>query len=266
MEKLNGVKHIVFFSSGIGSWACAKVVAEEHGTDDLILLFMDTNIEDEDNYRFLLEAADNVGAELRWLVNEEDPFDVFKRKKFMGNSRVDPCSRVLKRERADAWIQENFKPDECICYVGIDWTEEHRFVRLAERKLPYVYKAPLIGKQIMKAQMISWAQSEGLEPPRMYRMGFQHANCGGFCVKSGQAQFRKLWENFPERYLEYEQKELEVYDAIGQKRPFLRKQIDGKMTYLTMREFRQMYLETNGEIDEFDWGGCGCFVDQGEDA
>jgi hypothetical protein len=92
-------------------------------------------------------------------------------------------------------------------------------------------------------------------------MGFQHANCGGFCIKSGQAQFKKLWENFPERYLKYERKELEVYDVIGKKRPFLRKQIDGKMTYLTMREFRQLYLEPHEEIDEFDWGGCGCFSD-----
>jgi 3'-phosphoadenosine 5'-phosphosulfate sulfotransferase (PAPS reductase)/FAD synthetase len=204
------VKHIVFFSSGIGSWACAKVVAQQHGTRDLILLFMDTNIEDEDNYRFLREAAANVGGQLIHLRNEEDPFDVFKRKRFMGNSRVDPCSRILKRERADDWIASHFTPDECRCYVGIDWTEQHRFHRLAERKLPYVYEAPLIDTAWTKPHMLKWAEREGLSPPRMYAMGFQHANCGGFCIKSGQAQFKKLWENFPERYLEMERKEQEV--------------------------------------------------------
>jgi hypothetical protein len=268
---LDRKKHIVFFSSGISSWAAAKLVAEKKGTRDLILMFMDTNIEDDDNYRFLKEAAANVlgtgpeGGQLIWLTNEEDPFDVFKRKRFMGNSRVDPCSRILKRERADDWISKHFTPDECICYVGIDWTEEHRFTRLAERKLPYVFEAPLIQSTMTKKDTLAWARSELLTPPRMYNMGFQHANCGGFCIKSGQAQFKKLWENFPDRYLEYEKREEDVYASIGKKNPFLRKTIDGKLHYITMREFRQLYLEPGGEVDELDWGGCGCFVDQGDD-
>jgi hypothetical protein len=49
------------FSGGIGSWAAAKRVAAEHGTDRLVLLFsdvkgqtMDPHVgEDEDTYRFI---------------------------------------------------------------------------------------------------------------------------------------------------------------------------------------------------------------------
>ena len=51
------MQHVVMFSGGAGSWMTAKRVAEKHGTDNLILLFADTLIEDEDLYRFLDEAA-----------------------------------------------------------------------------------------------------------------------------------------------------------------------------------------------------------------
>lgn len=51
---------MVQFSGGIGSWSAARRVVAEHGTEDLILLFSDTLIEDQDLYRFLDEAAEAV--------------------------------------------------------------------------------------------------------------------------------------------------------------------------------------------------------------
>lgn len=256
------MKHVVMFSSGIGSWAAGKRVAEKYGKDDTILLFMDTLIEDEDNYRFLDEAAENIGARLEVLADGRDPFQVYKDVKFMGNSRIDPCSRILKRELADKWIADNFTPETVRVYTGIDWTEEHRHERMAKRKLPWIYLAPLLEEPLLtKPQLIELAKMEGLTPPRMYNYGFQHANCGGFCIKSGQAQFKKLWETWPDRYLEMERKEQEVYDHIGASRPFLRVTEGGELHYLTLREFREKYLEGPKECDLFDWGGCGCFSD-----
>jgi hypothetical protein len=257
------MKHVVMYSSGIGSWAAAKRVAEKYGKENTILLFMDTLIEDDDNYRFLHESAENVGAELVVLADGRDPFQVYKDVKFMGNSRIDPCSRILKRELADKWIAKNYTVDTVRVHVGIDWTEEHRYTRMAERKLPWVYEAPLLEEPLLtKPQLLEWAKSEGLDPPRMYLHGFQHANCGGFCIKSGQAQFKKLYETWPERYREMEEKELDVYTHIGAKRPFLRVVEAGEMNYLTLREFREQFLDGAKQCDLFDWGGCGCFVDE----
>jgi hypothetical protein len=250
------------FSSGIGSWAAGKRVAEKHGPENTKLLFMDTKMEDEDNYRFLHESAKNIGAELVILADGRDVFQVFKDVKFMGNSRIDPCSKILKRELADKWLKENYTPETVRVYTGIDWTEEHRHHRMAERKLPWVYEAPLLEEPLLtKPQLLEWAKSEGIDPPRMYNYGFQHANCGGFCIKSGQAQFKLLYETWPDRYLEMERKEQEVYDHIGKPHPFLKKTENGETQYLTLREFREQYLEGPQQCDLFDWGGCGCFVD-----
>lgn len=259
------MKHVVMFSSGIGSWAAAKRVAEKYGKDDTILLFMDTKIEDEDNYRFLHEAAENVGAELVILADGRDPFEVYKDVKYMGNSRVDPCSRILKRELADKWIADNFTPETVRVHTGIDWTEQHRHERMAQRKLPWIYEAPLLEEPLLtKPQLLELAKAEGITPPRMYNYGFQHANCGGFCIKSGQAQFQKLYETWPERYREMEAKEEEVYEHIGSVNPFLRVTEGGELKYLTLKQFREKYLEGPMQCDLFDWGGCGCFVDQEE--
>jgi 3'-phosphoadenosine 5'-phosphosulfate sulfotransferase (PAPS reductase)/FAD synthetase len=256
------MNHVVMYSSGIGSWAAAKRVVERYGTANVKLLFCDTKIEDEDNYRFLKDSSENIGAELVWLQDGRDVFDVFKDVKFMGNSRVDPCSRILKRELADKWIADNYSPETVQVYVGIDWTEEHRYKRMAPRKLPWRYYAPLTEHPLLtKAQLLEWARSESVEPPRMYRYGFQHANCGGFCIKSGQAQFKLLWETWPNRYLEMEQREQEVYDHIGSSHPFIRVQRNGERKYLSLREFRETYLEGPSQCDLFDWGGCGCFME-----
>ena len=248
---------VVMFSGGIGSWAAAKRV-----TGDMVLLFADTRTEDEDLYRFIEEAAENVGAPLVCIQDGRDIWQVFKDVKFMGNTRVDPCSRILKREIADRWIAEHYTPGTVRIVVGIDWTEIHRFERMRQRKKPWVYEAPLCESPLVtKPDMMLMAREEGLRPPRLYDYGLPHNNCGGFCVKAGQAQYKLLWENMPERYLEVERKELDVYEAIGAVRPFLRVTERGQLRYVTLREFREEFLERDGQIDLFDFGGCGCFVD-----
>jgi len=256
------ISHVVMFSSGIGSWAAGKRVADSYGPENTKLLFCDTKIEDEDNYRFLKDAAENIGSRLVTISDGRDVFQVFKDVRFMGNSRVDPCSRILKRELADKWIEANYTPSTVVVHVGIDWTEEHRYTRMAERKLPWIYKAPLCDPPyMMKSDFLSWAQSEGLRPPRMYDFGFQHANCGGFCIKAGQAQFKKLWETWPDRYLEMERREEDVYAHIGSRHPFLRITEDGNRRYISLREFREQFLSGPKQCDLLDWGGCGCFSD-----
>lgn len=175
---LKDFNHIVMYSGGVGSWMAAKRVAAKYGTNRLHLLFTDTMIEDEDLYRFLEESALNVGGTLHKVAEGRDPFEVFKDVRMMGNSRRDPCSRILKREMADKWIAKNFKPENTRVYVGIDWSEEHRYLRMIERKLPWVYKAPLTEPPYLrKDQMFMELSAEGIEIPKLYKMGFMHNNC-----------------------------------------------------------------------------------------
>ena len=255
------MKHVVMFSGGVGSCMTAKRVAEAHGSDDTILLFADTMMEDEDLYRFLEAASDKLGVSLERIADGRTPWQVFNDQKFMGNSRVDLCSRILKRELLDRWVEEKFTPDEVVCYVGIDWTEIHRFERMAPRKLPYIYKAPMCDPPLlMKPEMLEALYKDGIAVPRLYSMGFPHNNCGGFCVKAGQGHFKMLLDQMPERYAYHEEQERLFREKTGKNVSVMKDRRGGQVRPLTMKDLR-LRSERNEEIDMFDLGGCGCAID-----
>jgi hypothetical protein len=262
------MKHVVMFSGGLGSWGAAKRVAAAHGTADLVLLFTDTRAEDEDLYRFLGEAAADAGGEFVTIAEGRTPWEVFNDVKYLGNTRVDPCSRVLKREPAAAWLKAHCDPASTVVYVGIDWTEEHRFAGAQRRyaELGWTLQAPLCEPPLItKHQLKEELAAAGIALPRLYTMGFPHNNCGGFCVKAGQAHFKLLLEKLPERYAEHEAQEQALRERLGKDVAIMRDRTGGQVRPLTMRQLR-LRVEGAEPIDKHEWGGCGCFMDDQEAA
>ena len=109
--------------------------------------------------------------------------------------------------------------------------------------------------------MIEEAKRCGLKPPRLYEMGFSHNNCGGFCIKAGQAHFALLLRTMPERYKYHEEQEQNIQDLLGKPVTILRRQINNKRVPISLKEFREN-LERQGDLfDKDEWGGCGCAID-----
>jgi hypothetical protein len=274
------LKHVVMFSGGIGSWAAAKMVAAKHGTEDLYLVFTDVKGnaesphigEDEDTYRFLDDAVKNIGGQYIYINEGKDIWEVFKDKKFLGNSRLAHCSFELKQKPARKWLNENCDPEDTIVYVGIDWTETHRLPAIVKNYLPYKAVAPLAEPYYHretrmyfdKPELIEWAESEGLKTPRLYSLGFSHNNCGGGCVRAGQAQFKKLLEIMPERFAMWEEKEQEVIGHLGKDVSILMDMKDGVRRPLPLTELRRRVENQPQLVDQDDLGGCGCFFEEDE--
>jgi len=268
------------FSGGIGSWAAAKMVAATFGTENLYLLFTDVKGdaesphigEDEDTYRFLKDAVENIGGKYIYINESKDIWEVFKEKKFLGNSRLAHCSFELKQKPARKWLNENCDPNDTIVYVGIDWTEIHRLPAIVKNYKPYTAVAPLAEPYYHtedkmyydKQELIEWAKSEGLEPPRLYSLGFSHNNCGGGCVRAGQGQFKKLLEIMPERFAMWEAKEQEIIKHIGKDVSILTDMKDGVKRPLPLIELRRRVEDQPQLVDELDIGGCGCFFEEDE--
>lgn len=255
---------IALFSGGVTSWAAAKRWADQHGADNLKLLFADTGIEDEDCYQFVMDGAANIGAELVILKDGRNPWEVFRDEKMIGTSKADLCSRILKRDLLDKWRDENCRPETHQMIAGILWDEMHRIDRLQELCKPWQYVAPLCEKPwISKADCMAWAEREGLKIPRLYKMGFAHNNCGGFCIKAGRASFANLLRWMPERYAWHEEQERQTraWQAANgvQMGHVLYKDREGKRERITLEEFRK---EIESQGPEFEganeWGGCGC--------
>ncbi len=256
------MKRIVSFSGGVGSWYTARRVVDEHGPDDVVLLFADTMMEDEDLYRFLGEAAANIGAPLITIKDGRTPWQVFHDSRYIGNSRIDPCSRVLKRELLRKWLDDNCDPAETIVCLGIDWTEMHRFERAKPLWEPYTLEAPLCEPPYVdRDEVFAELARHGIRRPRLYEMGFVHNNCGGFCIKAGHASFKRLLQKLPERYAYHEGQEEAMRSHLGKDVSILRDRTGGTVKPLTLRSFRErLENDPTFQVDPFDEGGCACFT------
>jgi hypothetical protein len=249
------VSTVVLFSGGIASWAAARRLADQGR--EMTLLFTDTMTEDEDLYRFLDEAAADIGAPLVKVSDGRDIWQVFKDERFLGNTRVDPCSRVLKREKSREWLAEN-APDASVV-IGFDWTEVHRLERSRKAWAPRVVEAPMTEPPYrLRAELIADLEARGIRPPRLYGLGFEHNNCGGGCVKAGRSHFVQLLQVFPARYAEWEANEEDVRQHIGADVSILRDRRDGDTRPMTLRLLREE-VEAGVAQPLWDIGGCACF-------
>jgi hypothetical protein len=185
------MKRVVMFSGGITSWATARRIADEYGTDGLVLLFND-------------DAARNI---------------------------------------------------------GVDWSEMERLPGIVRNWAPWTVEAPLTRPPYADKKMLfAELRSHGIVEPRLYALGFAHNNCGGACVKAGQAQWAHLLRVFPDRYASWEQHEQEMRAEHGDI-AILRDRRDGITKPLPLTVLRQrVESQTPDAFDGLDWGGCGCFT------
>jgi len=254
------ITHIVSYSGGLGSAITADMVIKKYGVDNVILLFADTLVEDQDLYRFNNDLIGRLGCRFIRIAEGRTPWQVFNDRRYIGNTRVDPCSEVLKRKFIKKWIFENFTPINCVIWIGIDSTEEHRLKPVIVKNKPYVYRSILIENNVFLTTEYKnrWCDINNIRIPRLYDYGFAHNNCGGFCVKAGLAQFKKLYEYLPDIYLENEMQEELLMRTHPRTKPFLRKQVKGVLRYMTMKEYRLKYLDSLTDDESLDFGGCGC--------
>ena len=259
------MKHVVFYSGGICSYFTAKRVIEKFGKENVILLFTDTLIEDDDLYRFIDETTKKLGATFVSIADGRTPFEVYKDSKFLGNNRIAPCSHILKQATAKKWILENCDPQDTILYLGLDWTETHRFASPRKNWNPYQVEYPMSEKPYMtKADMLDELKAENIKAPRLYEMGFAHNNCGGFCCRAGQGHFARLLEKLPKKFEEAEKQEEFMRQYLDKDVAFMKKTVKGVARPYTLRQLRKD-IANKCEVDLFDIGGCGCFVDDVDD-
>lgn len=238
------------------------MVVQRHGKEAVTFLFADTNAEDEDLHRFNREAAAMLGGEVVRVADpqERDPWDVFEDDRFLGNTRLANCSKFLKQRPSRLWVADNTTPEDSILYIGIDWTETHRIPANRAGWAPWTVEYPLTEPPLYdKDHWVAEVRAIGLEPPRLYELGFAHNNCGGACVRAGQGQWAHLLKVFPERYAYAEMREERLRQKLDKDVAILRDRRGGTTKPLTLKVFRER-VEAKQPVDADDIGGCGCFT------
>lgn len=234
------MKHVVQMSGGIGSFAAATRIVDRFGTDDTVLLFADTLAEDPDLHRFLGEAVEYLGVPLTRVADGRDPFQVFADVRYIGNSRIAPCSRYLKQIPCRSWLQQHCDPADTVLYVGLDKAEWHRQPGVVKGWSPWRVEFPMTEQPCLsKEQMLDECRVvHGIEPPLLYELGYSHNNCGGVCVRAGQRQWRRTLLVFPQRFAEAERREAELRATLGDY-SILTEQRNGKKYPLPLSELRR---------------------------
>ncbi len=251
--------HLVLYSGGLGSYFTVRRLLEKGiNKNNIILLFTDTKIEDKELYEFLDATSEKLGIPITNVSDGRNIWDVFKDQKYLGNSRADPCSRVLKREVSRKFIGQ-FDPESVIIYLGYDWTEIHRYEKAKIAWLPYKIKSPMCEKPYLtKNDMKRELVLDGIELPRLYKLGFTHNNCGGGCVKAGIGHFKLLLDVLPCVYEEWENNEQMMRDYLGKDVSILRRTRNGTKSNFTLKQLREEREELS-EQELMEFGGCGCF-------
>ncbi|MGF9739922.1 hypothetical protein ABEX38_21170 [Priestia megaterium] len=245
--------HVAMFSGGAASAYVAYNMVQAYGKDNCILFFTNTLWEDEDNYRFMEEVADYIGIEITERIDGRTPEEVFYDYRFLGNARLAKCSEELKVYQTILFLEElrdehNLEP---ILYFGIGPHETHRSDNLREfykhRPLePIETRFPMIETFREDIDVKGIIEGEwGIKLPRMYELGFTHANCGGRCVRGGFQHYAQLYKVWPERYAEQERMEEDFRKYFEKNVSILKK--DSKP--YTLKEYREL-LEIEG-VDKF---------------
>jgi hypothetical protein len=154
---------------------------------------------------------------MRASCDGRTPFELFMQRSYLGNARIAPCSQLLLKQRpCRRWLTEHTDPADTVLYVGLEPDEQRRVPAITAGWRPWRVEYPLMQHPCLtKDDLLARCRNVGLEPPRLYQFGFSHNNCGGLCVRGGQAHWRRTHDVFPDRFAWYAQLEQDFRAAHG---------------------------------------------------
>lgn len=217
-------RFIVSVSGGLGSFEALRRCLEQKGHAQTMPVFADVGSvfengecvsgEDEDLFRFLDDMERLLGVRIERIRSEKyaSVWDAFFGERFMGNTRLDTCSKFLKRKVLNEWAAKNHPGATWV--IGYSWLELAR-IELYRKWVPNSWFPNAERPYVTSEDISEWLVEHGVQPPRAYAEGFLHNNCGGMCVKSGLGQVYDLWRRRPRRYAFNERKELQFRAEIN---------------------------------------------------
>ena len=182
------------FSAGAASAIACRI-----GDVDRIV-YAETGAEDADNERFVRECEQklfSVPVERVRSKKFRDTWDVWERKRFLAGVHGAPCTRALKRIPLNA----SSTPGDVIIigYTAEEW-------RRAEALTDHAgdgYAFPLIERGLTKEACRAMLSEWGVREPRVYALGFDHANCIPCSKATSGSYWQLIRKHYPEAFARY---------------------------------------------------------------
>ena len=184
---------ISWFSCGAASAIATKLVRPN------IIAYCDTGAEDFDNHRFMLECEIWFKQNITILNSDdyEDTWDVWTKRQYISGIAGAPCTQQLKIKPRLKFQQPN---DIHVFGYTADADDVRRAESLQEHWPDLTVVTPLIDQGLTKAACLAMLEKAGIEPPRVYEMGFKNANCIPCCKATSPDYWALVRKQFPDEF------------------------------------------------------------------
>ena len=181
---------VSWFSAG-----AASAVATKLSNPDVIA-YCETGSEDWDNVRFMADCVKWFGKDVRILKSKKykNTWDVWEQKKYISGNDGAPCTGALKVDPRLAFQ----RPDDIHIFgYTADKDDVRRAKTLRDNWPGLNVQTPLIDSGITKAGCLAIIKNIGIQPPRVYAMGYPNANCIPCCKATSPSYWALVRECHP---------------------------------------------------------------------
>ena len=220
------MKHVVGFSGGVDSQACAGWVLDHFPKEDVILCNSDAggnehplttehikwyseNVHPVVMVKPLIRDLASVGTgnggtgerRREYDENAEMTFaDLAYIKGRFPSRKAQFCTEFLKLRPQQRWLKENLDPSEAyIRYAGVRRDESHSRSKLTERQWDDFFDCELVRPIIdwNKLQVFEYIKNRGEKINPLYTLGFNRVGCAP-CINSKKEDIRNWHQRYPE--------------------------------------------------------------------
>lgn len=218
-------KHVVGFSGGIDSQACARWVLNRNDPDDVILVNSDAggnehpittefmrwyseNVHPVVVVQAIVADLGNIGTkpghsrDMRQKYKDTDPltFDVLAEiKGRFPYSQAQFCTTFLKLAPAKRWQDENLQGCKIIRYCGVRRDESRKRRNAKAWDYDDYFKCDLVQPIVdwTKEMCFDYVKAHGEKFNELYTLGFNRVGCAP-CINSGKDDILAWVQRFPE--------------------------------------------------------------------
>lgn len=175
---------VSWFSCGAASAVATKLIKPD------VIAYCNTGSEDGDNERFMLDCEKWFERPVTRLQNSKykDTWTLWEKRKWLSGPEGAPCTGELKIQPR---LEFQRVDDIHVFGYTADANDIRRAQAMRENWPELNISTPLIDRGITKAACLAMIMSAGIEPPRVYAMGFPNANCIP-CVKATSPSYWAL--------------------------------------------------------------------------
>jgi hypothetical protein len=220
---------IAWWSGGVTSAIACKLCIDWWGKESVKVVFIDTNNEDDDTYRFLKDCERWYDTTIETITNRHYTTieEVWTEALSLNVATGAVCSYQLKM-----LVRERFQRETRYSYqaFGYDINEMKRAISMKKNNSSANPIFPLIAELLSKEDCIKLIVEANslflnIEIPRVYKLGFKNNNCWKTgCVQGGIGYWQKMKREYPDKFYKMAKMEHDLTDKKGEPVTMLRDQ------------------------------------------